>query len=78
MSPLDITIQTYVNGRWHDAARLTLTDPEAGWRGATRLAYDDARKASYPRPGLPHSGIRQRTRTISRSSRHAVMTRLQK
>lgn len=42
MKPKDITLQIHVGGCWHDAARLTLTDPELGWRGATRLAYEDA------------------------------------
>lgn len=35
----DITLQLHANGRWHDAARLTLTEPDAGWRGPTRLEY---------------------------------------
>ncbi len=40
MNLRDITLQVHVNGRWHDAARLTLADPDAGWRGATRFEYE--------------------------------------
>jgi serine/threonine-protein kinase HipA len=42
MKPHDITIQIHINGRWNDAARLTLIKPDAGWRGATKLRYEDA------------------------------------
>ncbi|HEY4253941.1 MAG TPA: HipA domain-containing protein, partial [Roseomonas sp.] len=42
MHPRDITFQIHIDGRWRDAARLTLADPDAGWRGPTRLAYEDA------------------------------------
>ncbi len=40
--PQDLTLQIHADGRWHDAARLTLADPDTGWRGASRLLYEDS------------------------------------
>ncbi|PWC26636.1 type II toxin-antitoxin system HipA family toxin [Teichococcus aestuarii] len=40
--PKELTLQIHAGGRWNDAAQLTLNHPEAGWRGASKLAYDDA------------------------------------
>lgn len=42
MRPRDITLQIHAKGHWHDAARLTLMHPDAGWRGATKLEYEPA------------------------------------
>ncbi|MCK8785777.1 HipA domain-containing protein [Roseomonas sp. NAR14] len=38
--PKSLTLQLHVDGRWHDAARLTLAEPEAGWRSPTTLEYE--------------------------------------
>lgn len=38
----DLTLQIHADGRWSDAARLTVTDPDKGWQRASKLAYDDA------------------------------------
>lgn len=38
----DLTLQIHADGRWSDAARLTVNDPDKGWQRASKLAYDDA------------------------------------
>lgn len=37
----DVTIQTHVDGRWEDAATLTIRDVDAGIGGPTRCSYLD-------------------------------------
>lgn len=36
---MKLTLQTHLNGAWHDAATLSLPDPEAGSRGSSELTY---------------------------------------
>ncbi|NBJ13759.1 type II toxin-antitoxin system HipA family toxin [Microvirga arsenatis] len=37
---MDLTLQLYHEGAWHNAGVLTLGEPERGHQGATRFAYD--------------------------------------
>jgi serine/threonine-protein kinase HipA len=37
-----LTLQVHADGRWNDVAKLTLSDVDKGWQGASKLAYDDA------------------------------------
>lgn len=40
MEPITLTIQIYLDGHWHDAAELTLQQPQLGRGGAVRLGYE--------------------------------------
>lgn len=40
MAQIDLTLQLYHDGAWHDAAMLSFLDPEAGIAGPTRVAYE--------------------------------------
>lgn len=40
MEPITLTIQIFHQGHWHDAAELTLKQPQQGCSGAVRLGYD--------------------------------------
>jgi serine/threonine-protein kinase HipA len=37
---MDLDLQLYFDDEWHDAAVVTLRSPEAGYRGASSMAYD--------------------------------------
>ena len=37
---ISLTIQAFVNGRWHDAAAIAFDDPDRGNAGGTGLTYD--------------------------------------
>lgn len=37
---MQITLQAYLNGEWHDAAEVVLTEPDEGISGASKLGYD--------------------------------------
>lgn len=39
MAQTDLTLQLHHGGAWHDAATLSLLDPDAGFAGPTRVAY---------------------------------------
>ncbi|NKC30216.1 type II toxin-antitoxin system HipA family toxin [Falsiroseomonas selenitidurans] len=38
----ELHLQVHAGGRWNDAAQLTLSDPDQGWQGPSKLVYDDA------------------------------------
>ncbi len=38
--PKELILQTHVNGRWCDAARVMLAAPDAGWQGPSKLEYE--------------------------------------
>ncbi|PSJ48377.1 type II toxin-antitoxin system HipA family toxin [Zobellella taiwanensis] len=40
MNPIKLTIQIFHQGAWHDAAELTLQQPQLGRSGPARLGYD--------------------------------------
>jgi hypothetical protein len=37
----NLTIQTYFEGSWHDAAVVELAKPELGHKGASKVSYED-------------------------------------
>lgn len=40
MEPISLTIQIFLQGSWHDAAKLTLNQPALGRGGSVRLSYE--------------------------------------
>jgi serine/threonine-protein kinase HipA len=44
---MDLTVQTFFDGEWHDAAVVTLPRPEAGHKGPSTTAYDLGYFAEY-------------------------------
>lgn len=51
---MQLTIQTYVEGQWCDAAQLTLTNPEQGHAGESLLGYHPQ---AYALEHLGHDGL---------------------
>lgn len=51
---MQLTIQTYVEGQWCDAAQLTLTNPEQGHAGESLLGYHPR---AYALEHLGHDGL---------------------